>query len=190
MSAQDWEAEWWGPCTNTFGEEAKQITYAHRMGLVNEPHLGKWPVYDLDGRSVLDLGGGPTSMLLKTRNGGTLTVVDPCPYPDWVVARYEHSGIEHVRHDAETFTSEHRYDECWIYNVLQHVIDPELVIDTARAHADTLRIFEWVGMETDIGHPHSLEPSLLDEWIGGTGTVTWVDENGATGTCYHGTFAL
>src|SRR5258708_2166182 len=44
-TAQDFEKLWWSDCTNTFGEEAKQLTYAHRMGLVNEPREGKWPVY-------------------------------------------------------------------------------------------------------------------------------------------------
>ena len=53
QSAQDWEASWWASCNfSTFGEEAKQLTYANLMGLVNEPREGKWPVYDLAGKSV------------------------------------------------------------------------------------------------------------------------------------------
>ena len=142
--AQGWEASWWGDCTNTFGEEAKQITYANRMQMAIVPSYdGKWPVYDLSGSDVLDLGGGPVSMLLKTRNRGEhCTVVDPCAYPDWIDARYEIAGINYVREEAETFTSDVRFAEAWCYNVLQHVVDPEQVIATAKAHADRLRIFE------------------------------------------------
>ena len=190
-SAQDWERSWWGDCTNTFGEEAKQLTYAHRMGLVNTPQLGKWPVYDLNGYSVLDLGGGPVSMLLKTV-GGWGHVVDPCPYPEWVAARYEAKGIFYSVVEAEEFVNPHegKLSECWIYNVLQHVVDPEKVIATARECAHLLRIFEWVETETNIGHPHSLHADELNRWVGGDGRVEMIDENGAVGLCYYGVFPL
>ena len=190
-TAQEWEAAWWGSCVNTFGEEAKQLTYANLMGLVNEPREGKWPVYDLRGASVVDLGGGPASMLLKTV-GGWGVVVDPCPYPKWVGKRYAANDIKLVREEAETWANPHeeKLTECWIYNVLQHVIDPERVIATARASAHVLRIFEWIETETNIGHPHSLHAGDLNDWISGTGTVGQVNENGAVGLAYWGVFPL
>lgn len=189
-SPQEWERWWHGTCANTFGEEAKQITYAHRMGLVNQPRLGKWPVYDLQGKSVVDLGGGPVSMLLKTVDGNNLTVVDPCPYPTWVKRRYEHAGIAQYEQEAETFMSADRFDEAWCYNVLQHVVDPEAVIETAKTHARVLRIFEWIETETNIGHPHSLHADTLNGWIGGVGQIGMVNENGAVGLAYWGCFDL
>jgi hypothetical protein len=188
MSAQEWERDWWGECLLTFGEEAKQITYAHRMGLVNQPWMGKWPCYDLNQYSVLDLGGGPTSMLLKTRNGSTRTVVDPCHYPSWVADRYEAAGIDYVVQEAEAFGGA-KHSECWIYNVLQHVVDPERVVATAKAHSYRVRIFEWVETETNVGHPHSLHADELNEWLGGVGTVGQINENGAYGLCYYGVFS-
>ncbi len=186
-TAQDFERAWWGDCSNTFGEEAKQITYAHRMGLVNQPQDGRWPVYDLEGRSVLDLGGGPVSMLLKTVNGARMMVVDPCPYPDWVAERYRVARISLHPAEAERFDAE-RYDECWIYNVLQHVVDPQAVVATARAHADTVRIFDWIEHPASEGHPHVLHMGELNSWLGGEGQVGWVDENGAVGLAYWGVF--
>lgn len=186
-SAQSFEAAWWGDCTNTLGEEAKQITYAHRMGLVNEPRDGRWPVYDLAGRSVLDLGGGPVSMLLKCVNRGDCTVVDPCPYPKWVKKRYEAAGIDYSVATAEGW-NDTGYDEAWCYNVLQHVVDPQAVIETARRSASVLRIFEWIEMPPCEGHPHTLHAVDLNEWIGGDGTVEHVDENGAVGLAYYGCF--
>jgi hypothetical protein len=141
---QVFERDWWGNCVNTFGEEAKQLTYAQLMGLTNvpDPTTSHWPQYDLVGLNVLDLGGGPASMLLKTVDPGRLTVVDPCPYPPWVAARYTEAGIEYFQEPAETFVSTptrgrnnvelYDYDEVWIYNVLQHVEDPAACIATAR----------------------------------------------------------
>lgn len=187
---QEWERSWWGDCSNTYGEETKQITYAHRMRLEIVPDMGRWPVYDLAGKSVLDLGGGPASMLLKTKGGGRMTVVDPCEYPRWVAERYATHAIEYRVTPAEDFHAPAWYDECWIYNVLQHVRDPLGVIDTARRHARTLRIFDWVETPASEGHPHTLHAAELDEWLGGQGFVEQMNENGCVGPAYYGVFAL
>lgn len=186
---QEFERGWWGDCTQTFGEEAKQLTYANRMGLRQAVVEGKWPVYDLAGKSVIDIGGGPVSMLLKTINGAALTVVDPCEYPDWVYQRYDTKGIAAYRQHAESFRQhDHAYDEAWIYNVLQHVQDPKKVIQTARWEAPVIRVFEWIETAPSIGHPHTLYAAKLDKWLHGEGTVEVVDENGAAGLAYHGIF--
>lgn len=188
VEVQEWEREWWAGCENTFGEEAKQITYAYRMGLFNEPRDGKWPVYDLRGKSVIDLGGGPVSMLLKCVNRGNSVIVDPLPLPEWVKKRYAESLIGVVRMGAEGFRATQFFDEAWCYNVLQHVIEPQAVIETALHQAHSVRIFEWLETEPCEGHPHTLHAEDLDEWLGGNGTIEFVDENGATGLAYYGVF--
>lgn len=195
MSDSDWkghqvfEADWWGNCVNTFGEEAKQISYAHRMGLINDPRNGKWPVYDMRGRSVVDLGGGPVSMLLKCIDLGERScVVDPCSYPDWVTSRYAAAGIVHKRMPAEDFNAT-GFQEAWIYNVLQHVIDPEKIIYNAKQAARVVRIFDWIDIPPHPGHPHELKAELLGKWLGGEGTVTeFTGENGLIGRAFHGVF--
>lgn len=194
---QQFERDWWGTCANTFSEEAKQITYAHRMGLVNKPdgYTGRWPQYDMAGKSVLDLGGGPVSMLLKCVNLDRGLVVDPCPYPAWVRARYEDCGLRVIQQQAETFRSNNTYDEVWIYNVLQHVEDPEAIIETARRYGKVLRIFEWIDTAPTLGHPHTLRTEALQEWIGGgtvrqIGTTENVNENSAYGWAFYGAFDL
>ena len=188
--AQDWESAWWRSCNfSTFGEEAKQLTYANLMGLVNEPREGKWPVYDLKGKSVVDIGGGPVSMLLKTVNGGHMVVVDPCQYPAWVTIRYEEAGISQRVEPAETYAGI-GFAECLVYNVAQHCLDPEALFATARLCADVVRVFEWIETETNVGHPHSLHADDLNRWIGGVGTVGMANENGALGLAYWGCFDL
>lgn len=188
-AAQEFEEGWWGACTQTFGEEVKQLTYAHKMGLQNLQVDGRWPVYDLQGRSVLDIGGGPVSLLLKTINGWGM-VVDPCPYPNWVYKRYEEAGIQYHIQEAETFETPDRLSEAWMYNVLQHVVDPEKVIDTARRHAHVIRIFEWLETETNVGHPHALHADKLNVWLHGVGEIGIVDENSAYGLGYWGVFSV
>lgn len=194
--AQAWESEWHGSCVNTFAEEAKQLVYAPRMGLTNQPRDGRWPVYDLDGLDVIDVGGGPCSMLLKTVGGGAnLVVADPLPYPSWTRDRYAAHGItrslcpgEHL-HQAELGS----FDEAWIYNCLQHVDDPAEVVRRTLGllrPGGVIRVFEWIDTETNVGHPHSLTAPLLDEWVHGSrqmpGRVEEVNDSGAVGRCWHG----
>lgn len=193
----EWERQWWGDCTNTFAEETKQITYAHRMGLHNISDGAHWPYYDLAGKSVLDIGGGPASMLLKCHSGGRRVVVDPCSYPSWVRTRYEAAGIEYVVELAEhlgnlkAIVERDRFDEAWIYNVLQHTDDPERIIDHARTFARTVRVFEWVDIPPHPGHPSELKAHLLSEWLGGYGTVEDMrraPENGCDQKAFYGVF--
>lgn len=167
----DHESEWWGNCVNTWSAEWSQIEYAKRMGLPIDHDRGHYPSWDLGGKSVLDIGGGPASMLLKARNAGNMTVLDPCPYPEWVAARYEAAGIEYVVQSGEGFRSDQQYDECWVYNVLQHVVDPGEILKVARRSAKVLRIFEWIGIEGDEMHPHVLTQEDLDRWCGGRGRI-------------------
>jgi 2-polyprenyl-3-methyl-5-hydroxy-6-metoxy-1,4-benzoquinol methylase len=193
---QKWESDWWGDCIDTFGEECKQISYAYRMGLVNKPRGEKWPSYDLDGGEILDIGGGPVSMLLKSVNGLRMVVADPCDYPEWVQHRYAAAGIEYHKVAGEDLTiggyadKIGRFHEVWIYNVLQHVQDPELIIQNAKRLAPTLRIFEWINIPVCPGHPHELKAHLLQQWIdAGYGTVEAMrGENNCNGTAFYGVF--
>lgn len=191
---QEYEADWWGTCANTFSEEVKQITYAHSMGLVNVPdsYTGRWPQYDMQGMSVLDIGGGPTSMLLKCINLGPSVVVDPCPYPGWTKSRYEDHGVQMVQVGGEEYLSGKIFDEVWIYNVLQHVEDPLKILATARAHSHLLRIFEWIDTPPTLGHPHMITKEMLDEFLGTDGTTEFFDgsSNGVHGFAYFGAYKL
>jgi hypothetical protein len=188
---QQWERNWWGNCSNTYGEETKQLTYAQRMGLEIVPDLGRWPVYNLAGMSVIDLGGGPVSMLLKTKGGGRMVVVDPCGYPNWVARRYAIHGIDYVVMPAEQYRAPRWFDECWIYNVLQHVENPIAVLDTAIMVSKRLRIFDWLETEPCEGHPNTLHREELDSHLHGYGTVEELrGENGCWGLAYYGLFQL
>lgn len=197
---QEWERQWWGDCINTFAEETKQLTYAYRMGLQNISDGGRWPYYNLEGKSVLDIGGGPVSMLLKTHTRGHCVVADPCPYPEWIHERYKVAGIEYKRvageelldpDAADNLAGYSQFDEVWIYNVLQHTDDPRKIIVNARTLGRKIRIFEWINIPPHPGHPHELKQHLLNEWLVGFGTVEDMrqsPENGCNQVAYYGEF--
>lgn len=188
--ATKWEADWHGNCVNSLGEEYKQIAYAKRMGL--KPfHNGKSPFnFNLNGASVLDIGGGPYSLLLKCENVGNATVVDPCDYPSWVNARYDAAKIERLKIKGEDLTAfmHLKYDEVWLYNCLQHTEDPERIIANARKIGKIIRIFEWIETGVAAGHLHNLTEANLNAWLGGIGKTEKINENTAVGLCYYGIF--
>lgn len=184
------ESAWWGDCGNTFHEEQKQLVYAPRMGL--RPFWGGAhpPTFDLLGASVVDLGGGPTSLLLKCVNRGGCVVIDPGKFPAWVAQRYEECGVMFWNGTAEGIDTEGmaHFDEAWIYNTLQHVEDPEKVISNAREVVSKIRIFEWIDVDPYDGHPHKLTEDSLNKWLGGTGFTVQLNESGCVGHAYYGVF--
>ena len=184
---QDWESNWWGDCLRTYGEEEKQIRYAGLMGLsvLRDNHS---PYIDLQGKSVLDVGGGPVSLLLKCINRGPSVVIDPCQYPSWTIERYKASGINYFKQKGEeqlTYDCGPAYfDEVWMYNVLQHTDDPEQICKNCLHWGKIVRIFDWVNAGVGKGHPHDLKPDLLDTWLKGEGKITMYGQ----WQQYHGVF--
>jgi len=187
QDAQVWENNWWGNCVNTFGEQEKQILYAEKMGL-ERFHNGKSPYnFRTDGRSVIDIGGGPTSLLLKTVDLDYATVVDPLIMPKWVAGRYQAANIELIQCAGEDFIFA-GFEEAWLYNVLQHTANPELVIKNAQKSALIIRIFEWIETPTNIGHLHTLTAEKLDTWLLGHGKTENVNSHNCKGLAYYGIF--
>lgn len=186
---QESEQSWWGTCQNTYGEETKQLVYAPLMGL-ELTHDGNSPYsIDMGGQCVVDIGGGPCSLLLKCRNVSGV-VVDPCEYPSWVGARYLAANIGYHKISGEDMTlNGDLLNEVWIYNVLQHTKDPGKIILNAKRIAPVLRIFEWIDIPPHQGHPHMLTEAKLNEWIDGQGTVGQLNGKGECyGKYYAGAF--
>lgn len=197
--AQEWEEQWHSNCVNSLNEELKQIVYAEKMGLIRKP-TSKTPYnYDLEGKSILDIGGGAYSLLLKCENfkknrEGDLgtSVIDPLmdKYPEWVIKRYETAGIvcKEMKGENLNTKSEVVFDECWIYNVLQHTDNPQKIIENALKASKVIRIFEWVEEPISDGHIHTLHKDELDKWLGGEGKTEQLNENGCIGLSYYGIF--
>ena len=184
--AQEWEGRWWHTCQNTYGEEEKQLIYAEKMGLERSPDPKTPYRFDLGGISVIDIGGGPVSLLLKCANCRG-KVVDPLSYPQWVADRYRLAGIEYERKKGEDITDT-GFDEAWLYNVLEHTEDPLKVILRAKKAATVIRLFEWIDTFPSEGHIHTFSRSLLDEWLGGEGKVEEFKRGRTHGKGYYGVF--
>lgn len=189
--AQKWEKEWHGNCVNSYGEEEKQLLYARRMGL-KFFHNGKSPYnINMKGKTVLDIGGGAYSLLLKCVKLEQGYVVDPLidVLPSWVKDRYRSAKILSSARRGEDLEHHPLTDEVWIYNVLQHTEDPCKVIQNARKIGKIVRLFEWIDTGVNEGHLHNLNEEILDKWLGGVGKVETLNgEANCFGRCYYGVF--
>jgi len=194
--ASAWERDWWGDCVNTLYEEEKQMVYAEKMGLTRTPNPKTPYVFDLKGASVLDIGGGATSLLLKCVNFHDSWVVDPLisKHPKWVIDRYKSLGIKSIDLKGEELDKAvdmlkwDTFDECLVYNVLEHCEDPKKVIDNAKKLGKIVRLFEWIdtGVGVNSGHIHSFTEQQLNEWLGGQGKTDFIKRGGAVGHAYFG----
>ena len=197
MSSLDHEAEYWGNCCNTYCEETKQFVYARLMGLDVKGYK-----YNLGSKSVLDIGGGPSSLLLKAEGLSLGLVVDPLAYPAWTMDRYVSKGIMVSRSEGESLrVNNHNqlvvpdlnqsfsiFDEVWIYNCLQHVVDPELILFNARRSAKILRIAEWVDCPPDEMHPWVLNEKDLRKWLDTSwGNTVELNEDNCWGKMFYAT---
>lgn len=192
QQAQEFEANWHNTIgTNTYFEEMKQLVYANRMGI--EIYKTPETPYNIKNYgSIVDIGGGEVSLLLKVQNPKGCIVVDPLNYPLWALERYKSKGIDFKRMRGEDFVFapdvQTIFDEAWIYNCCQHTDNPKKIIKNAKKVAKIIRIFEWLDTPVSPGHIHTLAAENLDKWLGGTGRVEQIHEQGCMGKCYYGIF--
>lgn len=186
----NWEANWHianNNCANSYAEETKQFDYAHRMGLdkfkYNRYDLVGW---DFGDNTVLDVGAGPYSILLKSK-AKRMVALDPCDYPNWTYVRYKECGIEFIKQKAEEMEFDKPFDIILCYNVLQHVENPEEICRRMRKYSKLIYFFDWCEIGVCPGHPWNLHPQELNKWLGGEGKVEPTAPP-KRGVCYSGIF--
>lgn len=128
-------------------EKSKQDTYMKHVKLLDD-----YPDLSLDNKSILDLGGGPASPLLRCSKFIDSVVVDPCRYSDSIIDRYSEHNIDFINEPAETYKTKIVYDEVWMFNVLQHVYSVNDILSKIKYHGYKIRIFEWLEVPTDKLH--------------------------------------
>lgn len=188
---QSFEQNFWGNCVNTLNEELKQLVYAKHMGLELSYDNDRSSPYsiDINNKKILDIGGGPCSLLLKCRNISNCMIADPCIFPDWITSRYNSLNIIELKIKAEDLDIiNNKFDEIWMYNTIQHTNDPIKIAKNIRNKTNYIRIFEWC-TEPHIGHPIQTNKKILDDLFlvdGKTGILNGENECYGEFWCYNG----
>jgi hypothetical protein len=164
--AQQCERDWWSARDRRAEAEQSAPWYAERLGIT-----------ETDGLRILDLGGGPFPIgALLALPCASYTVVDPLA--TMPMAFTGGLVIDRVPVAAEDYVGA-VVDEVWGYNVLQHVLDPAAVLETAKRHAErAVRWFDWVETGVYPVHPHSLSADWLRAQFADGWRIT-TDERGS-----------
>ena len=161
---QHYERESWGDnifVTPSNGEVIKQNTYAKLLELVDSEQFN---YINVNNKSILDVGCGQTSLLLRTKNFKRAVGIEPLFYSNEVNQEYAKHNIQLIAIPAEEMDfAENEFDEVWMYNVLQHTYDPTLILNKCFKYGKTVRIFEWLDIPPHEGHPHEFKQEYFEQ---------------------------
>ena len=181
----EYQTQFWGDCINTYKEEEKHFVYGKLMGLQQSGDR-----FIIPNIRILDIGGGPVSLLLKCEGLSKGRVLDPIDFPDWTKDRYKSRGIDVTVGTGEDHVFE-GYDEVWIYNTLGFVDDPKKLVENAFKSANTVRVFEWITLDKDKVRNQFSEDELNELFAiteSDNGRVVDLKQKGCFGTVYYGVF--
>lgn len=143
-------------------EEAEGIayykkTYQHYFRFVQ---LG----FDLGGLSVIEVGPADFPALRHCKNYNGVIVE---PMPSELLKKFcDESGVWLIRKPIEEITTLPEATEVWLFNVMQHIIDPDGFIDKCKQMGQRIRFFEPINYPTCEYHPHTYTLDDFKGWFG------------------------
>jgi len=83
-----------------------------------------------------------------------------------------------------------KVDEIWLLNLMQHVKDPDLLIEKAKKNSRVIRFFEPINLPTDNQHPFSFSENDYKEYFGDCVKIynSIGEKNFHTATCAYGVY--
>lgn len=149
------------------GEKAFHIAEPLEMSFehykIAYQHYFKWLDInpDLKGKSVIEIGPGRIAGLLFCSNFKLSYILEPTEY-EGVDHLYKRENLLVWKKTAEEIDLP-RVDEVWLFNLLQHVQDPDLLIEKCKQVAKVIRFFEPVDLPTNLEHPFTFS---MDDFKG------------------------
>ena len=185
------EAIYWDRFMSEISTFKFQDIYMRELGIFSDYSgiYGETGDLDFKQKKILDVGGGTASILLRANGGPTRdsdakyswgssgknktmsdgVVIDPVNIPPYAKQRYEHFGINFINDKAENVGKYYNvysyFDECIIYNCLQHVEDPIKILDNVCKISKKIRISEPINVETDSLHLHTFTTYYFEKYF-------------------------
>lgn len=131
--------------------------YKHYFNLLNLN-------FDLKGQSVVEVGPAKIATLCFCTNYGKSYIIEPLIFED-TIDFYKSKNISIINEPAETCNIP-KANQAWLFNVLQHVIDPLTVINKLKESVDVIYFFEPINFPTDDKHIHILTENLFIDAFG------------------------
>lgn len=109
---------------------------------------------DLEGKSIVEIGPAIIPSLLFCENYSKSYIIEPIEYPQTNHLYKDKLNISFIREPAEKCKFP-EVDEVWIFNLMQHVQDPDLLIKVCKENSKIIRFFEPIDYPVSIDHPFS-----------------------------------
>lgn len=119
---------------------------------------------NINDRKILEIGPANFPLLGYCMGTKNCTVIEPME-SDFLKFICELKEITIIQEIAEeSFMPES--DEIWLCNVLQHVINPDVIINRCKEHAQIIRFFEPINTALDVMHHWSFGIDYFKEHFG------------------------
>jgi hypothetical protein len=144
--------------------EPLDSSYAH-YGDIYEKYFNYLDINkDLNNKSIMEIGPARFAGLLYCNNYEKSYVVEPLTF-EGVKPYYEGKNIEFINEIYEDCDSP-IVDEIWFLNVLQHVKNPDQLIEKAKKHSKVIKFFEPIDTEINNEHPFSFSENDYKYYFG------------------------
>lgn len=117
---------------------------------------------DLKGKKIIEIGCANIPALYFCENYEGVIIE---PMPSLILEELTKDMPVTLLKEPAEYVDLKGYDEVWLFNVLQHVIDPALLISNMKRSAKTIRYFEPVNTDICTYHPHAFTMSDFEGWF-------------------------
>lgn len=117
------------------------------------------------GKTIIEIGCADVPALHFCNGYKKGIIIEPLP-SDLLNQLIKDKPITVIEKAAEN-VSFPKVDEIWLFNVLQHVIDPTVIIEQSKESANIIRFFEPINDGIDECHLHSFTLDYFKEHFGG-----------------------
>lgn len=115
---------------------------------------------DLRGKNIVEIGPADFPGLAYCSNlGANCLIIEPMPSDH--LKMFELRISNEMAEDAV-----YEADEVWLFNVLQHVIDPYKIVERAKEQSKVIRFFEPINYGINECHPWNLTMQMFKGWFG------------------------
>lgn len=151
--------------------------------------------FDLKGSSVTEIGPADFPALAYCTNYATSVVIEPMP-STWLMKSIDNKPIVLIKEAVENIYPDELPEtkEVWIFNVMQHIIDPDEFIDQCKTIGEIVRFFEPINYPTSVHHPHAFDIDDFKNWFPDENCVQLYKGGSVAGfhqaDCAYGTFIV
>jgi len=117
---------------------------------------------DCKGKTIIEIGSADIPALSFCENVKGI-IIEPLP-SDKLLLTAKEKGIELIKLRAEDYYFP-KVDEVWMFNILQHVINPDVIIQKSLVASNCVRFFEPIEFGTDRMHLHNFTMDYFKQFF-------------------------